>query len=430
MSETAPEVVLVGLPGVELLRAGTWDLSTGSATFSTADLASAVAALGCPAVRRPVLKLGHTDPRFDGEPAVGWVDNLAVSNGGGTLVGDYVGMPEWLGQVLASAYPDRSIEGEFDHRCQKGHTHPLVITAVALLGVSAPGVGGLGSLQDVARLYGVAASTTAQTGTPVSVLVHASRKDGNAVPNPTPRTVAASVTAEDVSRAFYESDLGSSWDAWIEELQIEPLQVIYVNDATGERSRVPVTIGEDEALSFGEPVPVVLSYQDVASVAASARPKAVRYASRHESRPDAPGVRTLDTPVTAATSEALCQRLGLMAGADGETLVAALDEVLAEQADSVMSATAAAAQARELAELRSMRNTHQRDESIRQAVAAGRITPAESEFWRHRYDAAPEVVRTLLSGKTNESSLPLTEVGHSIDAPPTTAYGKLYGENR
>src|SRR4051812_19712565 len=129
---------LANLPGVELVQAGQWDLSTGRVTFTRADLAAAVAALDCPAVRRPVLKLGHVDPRFDGEPAVGFVANMCLADGGHTVVGDYVGMPGWLGDILASAFPDRSIEGCFDFKCQVGHTHPFVITAVALLGVSAP----------------------------------------------------------------------------------------------------------------------------------------------------------------------------------------------------------------------------------------------------------------------------------------------------
>jgi 2'-5' RNA ligase len=152
---------------VELMHAGTWNLSTGPATFSADDFAAAVAALECPAVRRPILKLGHTDPRFndpetgmpyDGQPAVGWIDNMATFMDGQGLIGDYVGMPGWLGPILPSAYPDRSIEGGWNYVCQIGHLHPFVLTAVALLGVSAPGIGTLESLQDVGALYGVAAA--------------------------------------------------------------------------------------------------------------------------------------------------------------------------------------------------------------------------------------------------------------------------------
>ena len=157
---------LATLPRVELVQTGRWDISSGRWQPSREDLVQAVAALDCPAVRRPVLKLGHSsgeEPLWAGNPtgapAVGWVDNLRLENHGHTLVGDFVGMPGWLGEIAASAYPDRSVEGRYDYRCQIGHHHPFVITAVALLGVTPPGVGTLRSLQDVARLYGVTAAT-------------------------------------------------------------------------------------------------------------------------------------------------------------------------------------------------------------------------------------------------------------------------------
>lgn len=159
-----PTADLARRNGVELIRTGRWNISTGPWDASRDDLAAAVAAMSCPAVRKPVLKIGHTDDRFtpagDGEPAIGWVDNLRLTDGGHTLVGDYVGVPAWLDSIMASAYPDRSVEGTYRHRCQLGHTHPFVLTGVALLGVTPPGVGTLtplNSLDDVKALYGLAA---------------------------------------------------------------------------------------------------------------------------------------------------------------------------------------------------------------------------------------------------------------------------------
>ena len=67
---------------MELARTGQWSASTGVSTITRDDLTAAVAAMGCPAVREPVIKLGHTDPRFDGQPAIGRVTNLAVVNAG------------------------------------------------------------------------------------------------------------------------------------------------------------------------------------------------------------------------------------------------------------------------------------------------------------------------------------------------------------
>lgn len=162
--EIRKPVPLRSVPGVELAAVGTWAASTGVTTFTPEDLTNAVAALECPGVRNPVIKLGHHEPdstsgvRWDGEPALGWIGNMHMD--GPKLVGDYMGMPEWLTATdengmaaLASAYPDRSIEIRRPFVCQIGHAHPSVITAVALLGVYAPGVGVLKSMQDVYAAY-------------------------------------------------------------------------------------------------------------------------------------------------------------------------------------------------------------------------------------------------------------------------------------
>lgn len=313
---TAPP--LATLPNVELIHTGTWKISTGEWTVTVEDLAAAVAAMECPAVRRPVLKLGHTDPRFDGEPAVGWIANMATAEDGRALVGDYTGMPGWLGDVIASAYPDRSVEGQYDFRCQIGHTHPFVLTGVALLGVTPPGVGTLESLQDVAALYGVAASQQAnqrgQPGTHVTFSVAASNISVQevAVPNPRPLQINAAVTSEDVRRAFYNGP-GDSWDQWIESMQLDPLELIVMNDSTGKRARVPVVLGDGEgedAVSFGTPVDVVIRYEDAPKATAagnSASPATViAWASRAESRPTstAPATPPAATPAPVAPTAA------------------------------------------------------------------------------------------------------------------------------
>ncbi|MEU3452165.1 hypothetical protein ABZ671_00780 [Micromonospora sp. NPDC006766] len=148
--------------GVELIRTGRWSISTGQWDASREDLAAAVAAMSCPAIGKPIIKIGHTDTRFtpgDGEPAIGWYENLRVADGGHTLIADQVA-PAWLTDVQAAAWPNRSVEGTYNARCGLGHTHPFVLTAVALLGVTPPGVStltALHSLDDVKALYGIAA---------------------------------------------------------------------------------------------------------------------------------------------------------------------------------------------------------------------------------------------------------------------------------
>lgn len=440
--------VLASIPNVELMHAGTWNISTGTATFTGEDLHAAVAALDCPAVRRPVLKLGHTDPRFDGEPAVGWVGNLHTD--GSTLWGDYLGMPRWLATASASAYPDRSIEGMYDFTCQVGHTHPFVLTGVALLGVTAPGIGTLASLQDVAQLYGVAAAAEEST-TSRPVTIHAS--GGNMA-----NKVFAGASTEDVRRAFYED---APWSYWIQEIQLEPLQLIVMNDDDGELQRVPVTVdpnadGED-AVSFGAGVPVVVRYEDVPNedaaegeptLAAKAAPNTSRvvYASREESRRVAAGDQLPaaepedpnqegESDMTDALTGGLKTRLGLAPDAElGEDeLLAALDEALAERAEPVAASTKnddksevpegqmmvsknvweeMQISAKAGAEARARQLREDRDNAISAAVRAGKIAPARREHWASAWDKDPEGTAKDLS-ELPENRLPVSASGYS-----------------
>jgi len=146
------------IPGVELIRVGTWEISTGTWTVTPADLVAAVAAHRAGAVRRPPVKLGHVDPRFDGEPAYGFVDNLRVVDNGQTLVGDLVGLPPMLADLIPVAYADRSVEGVQGFVDASGQAYSFALTGVALLGAEAPGVSTLRSLADVGQLYGIAAA--------------------------------------------------------------------------------------------------------------------------------------------------------------------------------------------------------------------------------------------------------------------------------
>ncbi|MFT8180078.1 Uncharacterised protein [Mycobacteroides abscessus subsp. abscessus] len=143
---------------MELVKAGSWEISTGTWTVAAADLQAAVAAHAAGVLRKPVVKLGHQGPMRDAAPALGHVDNLRLTDDGHTLVGDLVGVPARLAAVLASAYPDRSVEALVDYQDTDGTVWPLVLTGLSLLGATAPGIDTLRSLQDVTDLYGVAAS--------------------------------------------------------------------------------------------------------------------------------------------------------------------------------------------------------------------------------------------------------------------------------
>ncbi|MFH5207568.1 hypothetical protein ACHIPZ_04960 [Antrihabitans sp. NCIMB 15449] len=161
---------LVTIPGVEVLKLGTWHASTGQFDVTAALLEQIVEAHSAHVLRHPVLKLGHVDPRFDGQPAVGYVDGLRVE--GDTLLGDFVGVPKAFADIAATAYPDRSVECFWSFEDQAGKTWPCVLTAVALLGAAAPAVSDLTSWQGIADLYTAAAADA--TGPRLVLLTSAS----------------------------------------------------------------------------------------------------------------------------------------------------------------------------------------------------------------------------------------------------------------
>ena len=141
------------IPGVELVSAGSWDASKGDGNITRDELAAMVRAAKDPTVDAVPVKIGHKDKRFtteDGDPAMGWVSNLRLSDDGNTLLGDLVGVPSKLASIIPAAFRKRSIEMFRGFRSKAGKTHSAVLSGLALLGVTAPAVKGLA---DVMALY-------------------------------------------------------------------------------------------------------------------------------------------------------------------------------------------------------------------------------------------------------------------------------------
>lgn len=442
---TAPEVTvptaapLQRVPNVELMHAGTWNASTGTHTFTADDFANASAANACPAVRRPILKLGHTDPRFDGEPAIGYVDHVRAAEDGHALVGDFAGMPGWLTpEVMASAWPDRSIEGEWDFECALGHSHGFVVTAVALLGVSPPAIGTLQSFQDIAALYAVGDTNTNEDETVPSGKV--TLNAGGAV--------NLSVTSEDIRRAFYDRD-DVAWSSWVEEIQLSPeLQVIVHDDNTNQRSRVPVVVDSASdgtaAVSFGDAVPVVVRYEDVASpvAAAAGSTRRVMFSSRDASRTNVQA--TQEEPPVPTLNEALAAHLGVDADADDAALIAALEargtaapvEPVTATAEPTPPASVQASagtvmldettynELRRTAQLGAQAYERQvaedRERIISDAVRAGRFAPARADHFRALLAADPEGGRATIES-LSPGLIPVDEVGHNHGSAAASA---------
>lgn len=157
--------------GVELVKVGTWECSNGTFTITAADLESAVEAHRAGALPRvPVVKIGHHDPRFnnprfDGGPALGRLDGLRVTDGGRTLVADFVDMPRPIAALFPRAWPNRSVEAVVDYEDETGRVWSFAVTGVALLGETGPAVDGLAAVGD---LYGVDIAA-AHRGRPVMI---------------------------------------------------------------------------------------------------------------------------------------------------------------------------------------------------------------------------------------------------------------------
>lgn len=338
------DVELVTIPNVELLEVGeNWLTSTGKFTITVEDIQSAIAALDSPDVRTPVLKFGHTDPRFgmaDGEFSVGRITNLRASADGMTLVGDLVGVPLWLAKIMPSAYPRRSIEGNWGSLGRsEGLYDGFVLTGLSLLGAFYPAITTLEDMQafwtgEDPPMY------DASTGEIVALssVIAATVPVEDSVPNPDKKamratTVAASTRVEDIRRQWYDNE--AKGYSWIREMYVDPPEIIW-DDDDGELYRQPYTITGDE-ITFGESVKVKIEY-----VAATARPiaaavgqdvaeRATRetvavYATRDEARdgivtsdPDAPQEGEMKL------SEKALKALGLPADATEEQINAALE---------------------------------------------------------------------------------------------------------
>lgn len=142
------------IPGVELVKAGTWRGRTGPVTITKADLADAVKAGSDAEVDAGAIKLGHVSNLNEGQPAYGWVRNLRLSGDGGTLIGDLTDVPVKLAQIMAKAFRRRSAELAFGVRTPGGKRYAMALTGLALLGATAPAVKGLADIADLYDLSG------------------------------------------------------------------------------------------------------------------------------------------------------------------------------------------------------------------------------------------------------------------------------------
>lgn len=415
------------IKGVPIAQTGIeYPASTGPVTFTEEDLADMVAAQDDPAIVCPRLKLGHIDARFntalaDGEPAFGLATNLRLENNGNTVVCDYEGVPDWLADVLPSAYPNRSVEGHWDVETVTGHKWRFVCTDVALLGVVWPGISTLDDLQTALSDAGpegveVEPTETVQATGTLSAKV---------------KEMLASVNLEDVRRQFYDEvatqETGRYW-WWVRAVLLDPNELI-VDDDDGGLYRVPFsTDGED--VTFDDPVPVKINYVDAPEpVAASAASVGAVMAAVYDHRPE---TRQKEAPVegsstspgtppaeeTAATVDLtlLRKHLGLKDDATEEEVNAALaaagetpaggeeDEPEEEDTPSAAELAASGTVTIDKETLATLQRNSQlgltaferqrvsdRDQFLAAALAAGKFPPSRLKHWTEAWETEHKV---------------------------------------
>lgn len=361
---------LVTIPNVELMKTGTWNISTGEWTVTPELISAAIDAHNAGVLRKPVIRLGHGDSRFSGDPAVGYVDNLRASADGNTLLGDLVGMPQWLGDVMGSAYPDRSIEGLYDFTAADGTEHGFILTGLALLGATRPGVSSLQSLQDVARLYDIAAAGQIG-GTAIEFTISAAAPTDSSADEA--EVNKGKEGAMPTLNEGLAQKLGLAADA-DDETVLKALDEALAKSAKDEPEADPKVdtppAVDDKVTQTAEPQPEPV---------AAAAPKVVS------------GIVQLDE-------------------GQYKTLMAAAGQVQQIQAD---------------------REREARERLVEAAIGGNRITPASKADWLHALEVDPGGHNKTALASLKPGLLPMAEIGHGVSAEATeedALYASLFGK--
>lgn len=383
-------VNLVTVPGVELMRVGKWNLSTGEWECTTKEIAAAIDAHDKGLLRKPVIRLGHNDPRFSGDPAVGWLDNLRASEDGQALIGDMVGVPEWLAEILPSAYPSRSIEGLYDYTAPDGSEHEFVLTGLALLGATRPGVESLQSLQDVARLYDIAAAAQVG-GKAIELTIEAADapKPYGDVKYADPKNGKYPIdTAEHVRAAWAYINMPKN------QKDYSAAELAQIKDrikAAAKKFGIKIEAGEASETEGGAIVALPEKVAEALGIDASADEDTV-LAKIAELKPPAPAAEPEPEPQPAPVAAAAGVVNGLV-----QIEQATLDELKAAAAQGVE------ARARQIAE--------EDERTVMAAIGQGKIAPARKDHWlaalKADRDGTKQVLASLAAGL-----IPVNEVGH------------------
>lgn len=371
----------VTLEAVEIVRAGVWASQlSGRVPITGDDLDAMVQAAADPEMDHAPVRIGHVDPRFDGEPALGWLTN--VRRVGDRVVADIADVPAKLASVVKSAFRRRSAEILWGVKTPSGRRYKAALSGLALLGVTPPAVKGLA---DVLARYSGPTNESESTGTAVVI-------DGVDDPE-VAEAVATALSAIDRIPGVDISLLTDALDAASRDGNRPG------GSDHGQRERQQSegsTVNDEQIrtlLGLAADAPVT---DQMRAVAAQIQP-----APAGEGGSGEPGGQE---PVTGGTpAPAADPPTPEPVSAPTVTIDAAALEVLQSQA-------AAGAQA-----LQRLDN-QDRERELTMALSAGRIAPASVEQYRRLWNANRDDTRALLSSLPQVFSTVTTETGSSADS--------------
>jgi hypothetical protein len=358
----------VDLLGVELARPGPWKVASGDGNFTAEMLRDAADFFTASGGQAVPIKLGHVDDRWDGEPAFGSVTNVRYieDDRGPVLLGDLRDMPGWLSAAAPRSWPNRSIEGWQDFTYE-GREYSLILSGLAFLGVTPPAVRNIRSLAD---LQTALAASSAQR------VLASAPPDDPAEPPPEPPEPAPEAPAAEAPGL----------------LAAQPEAPAVTAEESTESPTREGAIGMPDAAKLREALGLNADASDdevkAALVAAGLAPQ------------DAPPE---PEPVAAGSAQELDKRIAAAAAKGG--LVTIDPAQLQEFRDAMVRASA----------LTKRLETQDRDNTITEAIKAGRFPPARRQHYERAWDIDPVGTKELIASIAT-GLVPVTASGYATDA--------------
>lgn len=452
-----PEFALQTIPNVEIARVGTWQTSTGTWVCTPADIQDAVRAAADPTFRTPVIKLGHTDPRFDGEPAFGVIKNLRASDDGQVLLGDLTGVPAWLAERMPTSYPTRSIEATMDVTTPQGVRYGMVVSAVALLGVTLPAIQSLAQLRERLGVGEDVMAAALPEGVTAARAVFASVPAGEGAGV----IVRASATIDQLIQAVkgWVTGKGLSDYCYVREVYTDR---VILDDDQGRLWAVSWSESGGN-FTFGDPQAVMVEYVPVANTVAAAAAQIgnlpliyVRGQVAAAGSASGPITEGANVPDLTERQRRIREALGLGEDVTAEQIEqAVLDRLQAPPAEPQTSPAGTAPAtttdpgqaapegqqaapqpqqgqpvaasgtdpaldqiarlSAEVAEMRAQSYREQRNRVIDAALGAGKIKPAERVQWEADYDTNPTLATSILARLAPGTAVPVAAKGRVGD---------------